>query len=164
MNIWLENIVRYTVLFLLQVLLVNNLQIMGICNPCIYVLCLLALPITLPRWVELLIGFLTGLLMDIFCNSLGAHTFACTLTAYIRPLLLRNMVQDNERMTGSPCGESIGRDTYIRYIIVMVLIHHTALFSLLAFSWHNWWLTLLQIVFSWVVTTGFILGVDVLKD
>ena len=158
----IENIIRFVVVILLQVLLVNNMQFLGICNPCIYILALLALPVTLPRWAELLIGFATGLVMDIFCDSLGAHTAACTLISYIRPLLISRLVQDNDRLTGTPDGDSLGIATYARYVALLTAIHHIVLFSLLAFSWHNWWLTLLQIVFSTAVSIALILGWDLL--
>ena len=57
----------------LQVLLINRLQLGGVCHPFIYILPLLTMPITLPRWADMLIGLAAGLLMDVFCNSLGVH-------------------------------------------------------------------------------------------
>lgn len=163
MNIWLENSIRFVVLLLLQVLLVNNMQFLGICSPCVYILFLLSLPISLPRWAELLIGFAVGLIMDIFCNTLGIHTAACVLLSYIRPLLIGGIVQDKERLIGTPSGQLFGRLTYLKYTAILVFIHHAALFSLLAFSWHNWWLTLLQIIVSSLVSIGIFIGWDFLK-
>jgi len=163
MNQWIENILRFVVLLLLQVLLFNNLQFFGLCTPCVYVLFLIALPPTLPRWVELLIGFAAGFILDIFCNTLGVQTAACTMVAYVRPLLIKNMIQDNERLTDTPSGTSFGRFTYIRIVAILVVLHHTAMFSLLAFSFHNWWMTLIQIVVSSLFTVLVILGLDLLK-
>lgn len=163
MNLWIENILRYLLLFMLQILLINHLQLLGVCHPCIYILFLLALPVSLPRWAELLIGFGTGLIMDIFCDSLGVHAAACTLIAYLRPLIIRKLVQENERITGTPDSGTFGHLTYIKYVVLLTLIHHTAVFCLAAFSWHNWWLTLLQIVVSSIVSIGLILGYDLLR-
>ena len=163
MNQWIENILRFVVLLLLQVLLFNNLQFFGLCTPCVYVLFLIALPPTLPRWVELLIGFAAGFILDIFCNTLGVQTAACTMVAYVRPLLIKNMIQDNERLTDTPSGTSFGRLTYIRIVAILVVLHHTTMFSLLAFSFHNWWMTLIQIVVSSLFSVLVILGLDLLK-
>ena len=163
MNIWKENILRYLLLFVLQVLLFNNLQFMGVFSPCLYVLFLIALPPTLPRWVELLIGFFAGLILDIFCNTLGVQTAACTLVAYLRPLMFKNMIQDNDRLNATPSGVSLGRAVYIRLVVILVLVHHTVMFSLLAFSFHNWWLTLLQIFCSSLLTIAMILGLDLMR-
>lgn len=163
MNQWLENILRFIILLLLQVLLFNNLQFYGLCTPCVYILFLIALPPTLPRWAELLIGFAAGFILDIFCNTLGVHTASCTLIAYMRPLLIKNMIQDNERLTDTPSGISFGRQTYMRIVIILVFIYHITMFSLLAFSFHNWWITLLQIIVSSLFTIAIILGLDILN-
>ncbi len=163
MNIITENIIRYLILFLLQILLINNLQFFGLCSPAIYVLCLIALPVTLPRWVEMIIGFVTGLVMDIFCNTLGIHTAACTMLAFVRPLLIKGLVADNDRLMGTPTSAAIGFTTYLKLVTMLVLIHHTIVFSLEAFSFHNWWITLLQIIISSAVSIGILLGIDALK-
>ena len=163
MNLWIENILRFLVLLLLQVLLINNLQMLGLCTPCLYVLFLIALPPTLPRWVELLIGFFAGFLLDIFCNTIGVQTAACTMVAYLRPLLIKNMIQDNERLTDTPSSKSLGFITYLKLVVILVLVHHTAMFSLIAFSFHNWWITLIQIILSSIVTISLILGLDFLR-
>ena len=65
---WTKQIVRYIVVMMLQVLLFDQLQLWGACHPYIYILCLLMLPITLPRSADLLIGAAVGLIMDIFCQ------------------------------------------------------------------------------------------------
>ncbi len=164
MNLIRENIIRYIVLFLLQILLINNLQFWGLCSPALYVLCLFALPVTIPRWVELLIGFFTGLTMDIFCNTLGIHAAACALVAFVRPILIQKLVADNDRLMGTPTSASIGMLTYVKYIVILVSIHHTTIFCLEAFSFHNWWITLLQIIVSSAVSIGIIVGYDAMRS
>ena len=47
-------------------------------------LCLLMMPITLPHISDMLIGAMVGLVMDIFCNSLGVHMGACILAPVFR--------------------------------------------------------------------------------
>ena len=65
---WTKQFGRYIVVMLLQVLLFNQLQLWGICHPYIYILCLMMMPITLPLSVEMIIGAIAGLIMDVFCN------------------------------------------------------------------------------------------------
>ncbi len=77
-------------------MLINNLQLGGYCHPYLYVVCLLVMPLTLPRWVDLLIGALVGLTLDAFCNSAGVHMAACTMLMLIRPYLIERMVVDSE--------------------------------------------------------------------
>ena len=85
---WTKQFGRYIVVMLLQVLLFNQLQLWGICHPYIYILCLMMMPITLPLSVEMIIGAIAGLIMDVFCNSIGIHMAACILLMFIRPYLL----------------------------------------------------------------------------
>ncbi len=162
-NIIIENIVRYIVLYLLQILLINNLQLLGLCSPAIYILCLIALPVSLPRWVELLIGFGTGFIIDIFSNTLGIHAAACTLVSFLRPILIQNFISDKERLIGTLNSNLIGWNIYIKLVIILVFSHHTLLFFLEAFSFHNWWLTLSQIIISSIFTLVCIFGYELIR-
>ena len=63
---WTKQIGRYAIVMLLQVLLFNQLQLFGVCHPYIYVMCLLMMPITLPHSVDMVIGAVVGLIMDVF--------------------------------------------------------------------------------------------------
>ncbi|MCQ2334514.1 MAG: rod shape-determining protein MreD [Paludibacteraceae bacterium] len=162
--IWIEHSIRLVVVLLLQLLLINNLHFLGVVNPCIYILFLLALPNQLPRWAQLLIAFVIGLVVDIFCNSLGVHTFACTAMMYVRHHLLSRLVQDEERLVGSVDSQSLGLVVWIKYLIMLTLIHHTLVFMLSAFTFHAFWLTLLQIFLSSVVTILLLLLYEVARS
>ena len=70
--LWLRQIGQWLVAMVLQVLLINRLQLGGVCHPFIYILPLLMMPITLHRWADMLIGLAAGLLMDVFCTP-GVH-------------------------------------------------------------------------------------------
>ncbi len=50
---------------------------------------LLFLPISTPVVVQLVLGFGTGLLMDIFYDTGGVHAAAAVLLCYLRPWVLR---------------------------------------------------------------------------
>ena len=163
MNIWVENILRFVVLLLLQVLLINNIHIMGLCNPCIYILFLISLPSDLPRWAELIIGFVVGLIMDVFCNTLGVHTAACTFVSYLRPLLIKNMIQDNERLTGTFNGRVTDFLIYVKIVSYLVVLHHFIIFALIGFSLHNWWIIIIEIILSSIITIGIVLAADRLR-
>lgn len=163
MQIWIENITRLIVVTLLQLLLVNNLWLWGLMHPFVYILFLLALPATLNRYWLMLAGFATGLMMDVFCNSPGVHTAACTAICFIRQMLIGSLVQEDERLTGTINSWSLGWESYIKYVIIMVLLHHLLVFVLEAFSFHAFWLTLLQTLLSSIVTVALLLGWEVAK-
>ena len=95
---WSKQIIRYIIVMALQVLLFDQLQLWGACHPYDYVLCLLMMPITIPASVQMLIGAAAGIVMDIFCNSLGVHMAGCILIMFIRPYLIGAVVSDKDRL------------------------------------------------------------------
>jgi len=160
---WTKQIGRYVVVMLLQVLLFDQLQLWGVCHPYVYVLCLLMMPITLPHTVDMLIGAGVGLIMDVFCNSLGVHTASCILLMFIRPYLLGAFVNDTDRLNEQISLRSIGMEAMIKYVAILVLIHHLTVFLLAAWSWSHIGFVLLETLVSSIVTILIILGYNILK-
>ena len=160
---WTKQIGRYAIVMLLQVLLFNQLQLLGVCHPYIYVLCLLMMPITLPLSVEMIIGAVAGLIMDVFCNSLGIHMAACILLMYIRPYLLGIIVNDKERLNEEISLRNLGLDGLIKYVVTLVLIHHLTVFALAAWSWSHIGFVLLETVISSILTILIIIGYNALR-
>ncbi len=163
MNIWLSNIIRFVLCISLQVLLFNNLNIYGICTPYIYILFLVSLPIELPRWAELLIGAATGLVMDVFCSSIGVHMSACVLLSYLRPLLINLFVQDKERLSGDVDIDKIGLQPYINILAILTVAHHIMMFTVESGSASMWWLTLIRIVASSILSFVIMIGYELLR-
>ena len=160
---WSKQFVRYIIVMLLQVLLFDQLQLWGVCHPYIYILCLLMLPINLPNIVEMLVGALVGLVMDVFCNSLGVHMAACILIMFIRPYLIGSIVNDKDRLKEQMSLRAIGMEQLFRYVLTMVLIHHLTVFLLAAWSWQHMGFVLLETIVSGIITTVVIIGYNILK-
>ena len=134
---WTKQIGRYVLIMVLQVLLFNQLQLFGVCHPYVYILCLLMMPITLPHSVDMLIGAAVGFVMDIFCNSLGIHTAACILVMFIRPYLLGGIVNDKDRLNEQISLRLLGMEALLKYVIILVLIHHLTVFIFSAWGWSH---------------------------
>ena len=152
------------VCILLQVLIINNLNVMDICTPLLYIYFLIALPPQLPRWAELLIGAFTGLVIDIFCDSLGINMAACILVSYLRPLLLSAMVQEKQRLTETVNTKNLGIPTYFRLIAILIAAHHTLVILLDSFTFHYFYLSLLNIILSSIITFLLIAGYELLEQ
>ena len=161
---WIRQIVRLVVVVLLQVLLFDHLQIAGWGLPMVYVLFLMNLPVQVPRWAEMLIGAMVGLMFDVWHSSLGVNMAACVAFCYLRPILLGNLIQDLERVKGEVCSATIGRMEYVRCLAILTVVHHLLVFSLESWSWHNWWIVLLQTLLSSVLTILIIMGYDIFKQ
>ena len=160
---WTKQIGRYIVVMLLQVLLFDQLQLWGVCHPYIYVLCLLMMPITLPHSMDMMIGAAVGLMMDVFCNSLGIHMAACVLLMLIRPYLLGVIVNDKDRLNEQINLRTIGWEALIRYTVILVLVHHLTIFTLAAWNWNYIGFVLIETSVSSAVTILVVLGYNALK-
>lgn len=147
----------------LQILLFDQLQLLGVCHPYIYILFLLMLPITLPHSVDMLIGAAVGIIMDIFCNSLGVHTSACVLVMFIRPYLLGGIVNDKDRLNEQICLRTIGTSAMIKYLVMLIIIHHFTVFMLSAWSWTHIGWVLAETIVSSLVSFIILFGYNILK-
>ena len=157
MTNWLKYIGIFALLLFLQVFLLDNLHWLGLVHPFIYIWALLLLPVELPRWVQMLIGVAIGALMDLFTHAPGIHMAGCVMIAYLRPLMLARYVQDLERMKGAVTIQAVGPGNYMRLLAELIIIHHTMVFMLEAFTFHHLGYTILQILLSGVFSFAFIL-------
>ena len=160
---WIRQIGRYILVMLLQVLLFDQLQLWGVCHPYVYVLCLLMLPITLPHNMDMLIGALAGLIMDVCCNSLGVHISVCVLIMFARPYLVGVLVNDKDRLNEQISIRSLGMEAMVKYVCILVVVHHFLIFLLGAWSWHHIGFVLLATLVSSLITILIILGYNVLR-
>jgi rod shape-determining protein MreD len=159
---WTKQIVRYIIVMILQVLLFDQLQLLGVCHPYIYILCLMMMPITLPHSADMIIGAVAGLIMDIFCNSLGIHTASCILLMFIRPYLLGGIVNDKDRLNEQISLRTLGMEAMVKYVFILVFIHHLMVFILAAWSWSHIGFVLLETIVSGLVTSALIIGYNIL--
>ena len=84
-----KNIIRFVVLILVQVLVLNHINFFGYLDPYLYVLFILMLPFEIPGWMLLISAFLLGLGIDLFSGTSGIHTAASVFMAFCRPAMLR---------------------------------------------------------------------------
>lgn len=151
-----RQIIKYGLMFiglvLTQVLVMNHIQFSGFVNPYIYILFVLLLPLNSPRYVVLILAFLLGITVDIFSNSLGIHAFATVFAAYFRPFVIHLVSNREEDMSDYPGLMQNGVRWFLGYITIMVLLHHTVLFFLEVFTFHNFLETLFRVLLSSIFT------------
>jgi len=150
-----RNIFRFVVVVLFQVLVMDNVMINGYMNPYIYLLFILLLPFETPRWLLLLSGFALGLTMDLFTGTMGMHTAATVLAAFVRPYLLNLLAsRDGYEPETFPRIHYYGFLWFLKYTLLLVLIHHLALFYLEAFQLKYFFSTLLRVILSSILSTS----------
>ncbi len=162
--IWNKQIIRFVVVMLIQVLILNQLQFLGICHPYVFILTLLMMPITLSRRVDMLIGALVGLTMDAFCNSLGVHMATCILITYLRRPMISNLVMDDDRLNGEISSKTIGVVNFFRYAATLIIVYHILVVMLSAWSFAHIGMNLAQIALSSLLSGLIIIGYDILRN
>ncbi len=157
----INSVIRFGLIFILlmilQILLLNNIQFSGYINPYVYLMFILLLPVEIPAWLLLILAFSTGMLIDIFSGTPGMHTSATLFAGFVRPYVLRIMSPRDGYDTGYPSMLVNGFKWFFFYTLVMVLIHHTALFYLEVFRLADFFRTFLRVILSSIFSMTFIL-------
>ncbi|MCK3686274.1 rod shape-determining protein MreD [Maribellus sp. YY47] len=138
----------FIVLLAVQVLFLNQIQFSGYINPFIYVLFIMLLPVNIPKYALMLLAFAMGISVDVFSNSLGVHSAASVFIAYLRPGIIRVITNREEDMNEYPGLAQTGWRWFLGYAILMVLLHHLALFYLEVFTFANFLNTLYRVILS----------------
>ncbi len=158
MYIIVRNIVRFLVVILFQVLVMDNVMINGYMIPYIYILFILLMPFETPRWAQLILGFLLGMGIDLFLNTPGMHTAATVLVAFIRPYLLNLLAPRDGYDTDSfPRIHYYGFLWFLKYTLIIVVVHHFLLFYLEVFQLKDFLTTLSRVILSSILSTSTII-------
>ncbi|SDR96130.1 rod shape-determining protein MreD [Formosa sp. Hel1_31_208] len=146
-----NNIIRFFVLILAQVLIFNNINFMGCINPYPYILFILLFPANNNRTLFIFISFMLGLFVDIFSDSGGVHAASCVTIAFIRPAILKfafGMIYEHQniKFNNTEFGNRV------IYFSILIVIHHLLMFMLEIFNISNIILIAQKTLFSSVFT------------
>ncbi|MDP2424485.1 MAG: rod shape-determining protein MreD [Bacteroidales bacterium] len=153
MNSTIRLVIRFVVLVLLQVLVLNHVRLGGYMNPYLYVLFVLLLPFSISGWALLMLSFFLGFTVDVFSNTGGIHAAATVLMALFRPNLVKLYYSKEDfEPNASPSLKYMGFQYFLGYSLVLVSIHHLALFSLEVFRFSEFGFTFLRALLSIALT------------
>ena len=150
------NTVRFFILMLLQVIVLNHINLLGYVNPYAYIIFILLFPFDGNKTLLILLSFLLGLCIDLFSDSGGVHAAACVLIGFLRPILLKFSFGVSYQYNAVKLNKVTFKERML-YITLMVFIHHFMLFSLEIFSTSLIVLILKSILFSGISSTLLIL-------
>jgi len=159
----LINILRFIILVLLQVLILNKVNLGGYLNPYVYVMFILLLPFETPPWLLLLSSFAIGLSVDLFSGTIGMHAAASTFTAFLRPTVSRLFNSKREYEPGVKPGiNDLGISWFLSYTLVLVFAHHLVYFFLEVFRFDEIFTTLSRVVLSTLLSSSLIVILNLL--
>jgi rod shape-determining protein MreD len=139
-------------------MVLDNIQLSGYLNPYFYLLFILLMPIDTPKWLLLISGFILGITIDFYSNTLGMHTAATVFLAFSRPWILTIIApRDGYETDASPTILNYGFRWFATYTIILTFFHHFLLFYIEAFHFHSFFTTFLRVFLSTVLTASTII-------
>jgi hypothetical protein len=130
-NRLLKYLIQWFVLVALQVLLFKDFAFFNTSYCFAYVGAFLLLPFEVSVVVGMVLAFATGFVIDVFYDTLGMHTAASVLVAYLRgPLQKALTPAGNYEDYMEPTLPSMGLQWYAFYLAPLVLVHACTLLSI----------------------------------
>jgi len=151
MSTIVKNIVRFCVLILFQVYVLDKIRLHQMVTPYIYFIFILWLPFKTNRTVLMLLAFILGMTLDSFRHHPGFHAAACVLMAYIRPFIINLMIPQEGAETNyeEPSFRSMGGMLpYLIYAGLLIMLHNCWLFLLEAWQFADVWYFFLKTLLS----------------
>lgn len=144
---------RMMVVLVCQILIFNNIHILGYVTPLMLGYMILLFHKESGRIEMLLWAFFTGLIFDMFSNTAGIGSASCTLLAMLQPKLVEMFTPRDAAEDFTPSFKTMGLGRFIIYTIICMLILHTVFYALEAFTISNWQLTLAAIGGGTLIST-----------
>ncbi|MCS6820659.1 MAG: Rod shape-determining protein MreD [Microscillaceae bacterium] len=144
-----RQIAYFFLYILIQIFLAKNLVLFEVAFCFVYVGFLLLLPLDTDRLVLLLLGFVLGLMIDSFYDTLGIHAFACVFIAYLRPWLISLLAEQEVNYISI---HQTGWGWFSTYSLPLIFIHHLLIFFIEATSFQYLATTIVKVVSSTLFT------------
>ncbi|MEO9482794.1 MAG: hypothetical protein ABJG47_05085 [Ekhidna sp.] len=147
-----EQILNLILLLLVQLPLVHRITLFDKAFGFFYVGFLLLLPRTLSRSNLMVIGFLSGLLVDVFTNTPGIHASASVFVLFIRNFWL-NVVNDDAQEITNLNVATLKKSGFLYFIFPLVFAHHFLIFVIENGGFHLFGMVFSKAFFSTVFST-----------
>lgn len=166
MNIYIKNILRFCIIVVLQVFVLNKVTLHwfnepagALFIPLIYPLYILLLPFETSVWVLLISGFFLGVTVDAFMTTAGIHACATVLIAYLRTNVLNALMPRNltEYINQQPSIKNMGWGPFLVYSGFLILLHHIVFFFVESWTFVGFGSLLLKVLASFITSMLFII-------
>ena len=127
---------QFTLLILLQIIVLDNINLFGFLNPILYILFIITYKFDQNQTRFIFFCFLLGFIIDLLTQSSGANTISCLILSYIRPFIINFSFKINSEMPKAYITDP-KISNRIFYIFSIVLIHHLIYFSVVYFDFNS---------------------------
>ena len=124
----LKNILFYTIILALQLLIFNQFKLFGFITPFIYLIIFVHYKTTYDKTVLLILGFLIGLIIDI-----SMQTFSTITICYLRGSIEKNSFGVNANLPSAMIKDT-PLFSRISFFLSLIAIHSIIYYSLIFFN------------------------------
>ncbi|MCQ2256368.1 MAG: rod shape-determining protein MreD [Bacteroidaceae bacterium] len=153
---------RFIILLSFQILVLNHVHLMSYITPLIIGYMVISLHRGTSRISCILWGFSIGLIFDIFSDTAGMASAACTLVGLLQPVILGMFTPRDAAEDFVPTVANMGFWNYTLYSFILMIILHAVFYILDAFTLSNIILTLSAIIGGTIFATILVLFCDLL--
>ena len=157
----ITNLVIVVCLILVQILVCNHIMLFNVAMAFVFIYVIIRLPMSLSTNALLTWAFLTGLIVDIFSDTPGVNSLACTILAMLkRPVLYAYVPRDDRTKNIAPSLSALGFAVYGKYLLTMSLIYCALTFTIEYFNFADVKEIVIMSASSAAFTFLILLGID----
>lgn len=124
------------IILLMQVMVLNNIHLFGYATPFILVYIIVSMPINMPRWLALVVGFVLGILSDVFSNTPGMAAIPMTLLALIQQPLAKKLCNEEYEEVW-PSLHTMNFGNYLSLTTILVVLFCVIFYTLEQFTFFS---------------------------
>lgn len=153
----------FIILVLLQAIIFNHICLFHVAVPFVFIFFIIKLPLDISQNAILTLGFLLGLVIDIFSDTQGMNALCCTIIAACRGTIIRLYCPREDEITApEPSARALGLFSFLKYALTITLLYCILYFLIESLIILNPATLLIKIAASTLLTFAIIVAADML--
>ncbi len=161
---FVNRLVMFVVLALVQVLVLNYVWLFNVATPLLYVFFAITFPRNSAKGEVLVWCFMLGLVIDLFSNTPGLASGSMTLIGLLQPYLLELFVPRDSAENMEVSVATLGMGKFFTFSLILTLLYSLLFFALEAFNFFEWQMWLLRSVCSTTLTMVLMLAIESVRS
>ena len=161
---FVNRLVMFVVLALVQVLVLNYVWLFNVATPLLYVFFAITFPRNSAKGEVLVWCFMLGLVIDLFSNTPGLASGSMTLIGLLQPYLLELFVPRDSADNMEVSVATLGMGKFFTFSLILTLLYSLLFFALEAFNFFEWQMWLLRSVCSTTLTMVLMLAIESVRS
>ena len=161
---FVNRLVMFVVLALVQVLVLNYVWLFNVATPLLYVFFAITFPRNSAKGEVLVWCFMLGLVIGLFSNTPGLASGSMTLIGLLQPYLLELFVPRDSAENMEVSVATLGMGKFFTFSLILTLLYSLLFFALEAFNFFEWQMWLLRSVCSTTLTMVLMLAIESVRS